>query len=566
MPRICLWFPALCLLLAWFAPAQADVRATVDRQQLALGETLLLNIEASGFKFSQPDLDALERDFDMLGSSQSSQTQWLNGKRSSVTRWSIQLAPRRAGSLQIPPIKVGKETTDSIDIDVSDQPADIAGGNAVDIMIEVELADNTIYVGAQTQMKIKITAGIPANIQVDEPQHDDARIEQVNKVNYQQIRDGQQLRVTEYTYVLIPTRVGELSLAPLNLVAEVPVNQPRSLRRPFMGQSRRVIRRSDELTLNVIPPPDGIDRAHWLPAKKVTLQEQWSKDPATLQVGDSVTRQIAFKAEGALASQLPALFMHDIAGLKFYPDQPKVSDSSDARGISGQRIEKIALVATRAGRFELPALTVAWWDVASNRPMEARLPARVVNVRAAPGTDPAAAVNTTIAATDVGRPLSTAPSPAWYRYSPWWWICGTLVVALAALATLYLRSRRQLTGQQHPQVTPGAEPAARTDESAAFRQLQKACRGEQASTVYRALSHWARSYWGKSLGGINDLKHAGANPQLIEQANALQQQLYGGSAAAGEFCAQSLLDAVIQQRAVNPTYSTPSALPPLYQR
>jgi hypothetical protein len=563
MPRIYSWLAVMCLLLVWTAPAWSEVSTSVDRQELAVGETLVLSIEASGFKFSQPDLSVLDLDFNVLGTSQSSQSQWINGKLSSVTRWSIQLAPKRAGKTSIAPIKVGKEKTRIIEIQVNHQPSQNADQDNIDIMLEAELADNTIYVGAQTQLKIKVSAAIPANIRVDEPQHDAARIEQINKVSYQQVRAGQQLRVTEYTYVMIPTQTGELVLEPLNLVAELAANQPRSLRRPFMGQSRRVIRRSDPLTLNVIPPPDGNDPASWLPAKKVTLKEHWSQDPASLQVGDSVTRTIEFKAEGALASQLPALFMPDIPGLKLYPDQPNASDSSNANGISGQRVEKVALVATRPGRFELPALTVAWWDVDANQAMESRLPARTIEVSPSSQSAEATPDPTAVTTPAQSSPPATPATP-WYRYSQWWWICAVLTIGLAVIGTLYARSRHQLGQLQELPATPSANDTLISNEAEAFEQLQQACHTNRHTDVYSRLLQWARLYWGKKLGGVNELEQVGANRQLVQQATALAQQLYGDGAK-GRYQSQRLLDAVTQQRESNAEQSDKQTLPPLYQ-
>ena len=562
MPRIYLCLPVICLLLGWTVPAHAELRASIDRHELAVGETLVLTIEASGITFSQPDFSILDNDFDTFGTNQSSQSHLVNGKLSSITRWSIQLAPKRAGKTRIPAIKVGKGKTSAIELQVNQQPSQNADQQDIDIMLEATLTDNTIYVGAQTQLIIKVSAATPANIQIDEPKHDDARIEQVNKISYQQVRGSQHFRVTEFTYVVIPTQTGELELEPLTLVAELAINQRRSLRSPFMGQSRRVIRRSETITLNVIPPPADIDATDWLPAQKVTLREQWSKDPATLQVGDSVTRSIEFRADGALASQLPPLFMSDIPGLKFYPDQPSVSDSHNARSISGKRVEKIALVATEPGRVELPAVSVAWWDVNTNRPMEARLPARVIEVSPAPQGAKLAAAPTID--TDATLPQLASPPP-WYRYGPWWWISGALALGLITLGTLYAHTRHRLGSLLQSPVAEPADTARINSETEAFRHLQQACDGNRPSEVYSALLQWARIYWGRGLGGVDELEQAGANPQLVLQATALQQQLYGGFSS-GDYQSPGLLDAVKRQRnSTHPATTSAPILPPLYR-
>jgi hypothetical protein len=70
--------------------------------------------------------------------------------------------------------------------------------------------------------------------------------------------------------------------------------------------------------------------------------------------------------------------------MKVYPDEPAIDDQSSGMFLLGQRVEKFALVPTRAGKFSLPAIRVPWWDVATDQPREAVLPARTIEVLAAP--------------------------------------------------------------------------------------------------------------------------------------------------------------------------------------
>src|SRR3546814_18816879 len=83
MPR---WFTSLaCLLLfaASFA-AQAQVRAWIDRDQVALGETLTLNVETTDAGARAPDWSPPEKDFIVSGNSSSRQVEIVNGRASST--------------------------------------------------------------------------------------------------------------------------------------------------------------------------------------------------------------------------------------------------------------------------------------------------------------------------------------------------------------------------------------------------------------------------------------------------------------------------------------------------
>src|SRR3546814_14982212 len=98
MPR---WYTSLaCLLLfaASFA-AQAQVRAWIDRDQVALGETLTLNVETTDAGARAPDWSPLEKDFIVSGNSSSRQVEIVNGRPSTRMLFAVALQPRLEGLL-----------------------------------------------------------------------------------------------------------------------------------------------------------------------------------------------------------------------------------------------------------------------------------------------------------------------------------------------------------------------------------------------------------------------------------------------------------------------------------
>ena len=58
-----------------------------------------------------PNLTSLEKDFDMLGTVQRTQTSIMNGQTTTTTEWVTTLAPKRIGNLVIPPIQMGAHHT-----------------------------------------------------------------------------------------------------------------------------------------------------------------------------------------------------------------------------------------------------------------------------------------------------------------------------------------------------------------------------------------------------------------------------------------------------------------------
>lgn len=560
------------ILLSWLllsaSPTWSEAIASVDRTEVAMDESFSLILTVSELRvFSQPDLTPLEADFHVLGTSQSSNTSIVNGKLTSSTRWTVQLMPKRPGKTSIPPIEIGKEKTHTIELAVNGQGQGSKATNDDSIVLEAELSENTAYVTAQVILTVRVSMAQSARFQLEEPELDDAMVQQISETSYQQIRGGRRFQVTEYAFAIFPSVTGELVIRPLNLVAEIMANRPRSMFDPMLGQSKRVLRRTEPLTLNVIPAADGIAAADWLPASAVSLTQQWSGDIQQLKVGESITRTIELKAQGVMASQLPPLFLPNVDGLKLYPDQPSASDEQDADGITGKRVERIAIVATKPGRYELPEQQLQWWDVNSNEARSATLAAISFEVEASAAKpviqDNAIAEQPprTVAPT-----LPLEPSRAWYQYRQWWWITALLVLTCLALGLLYLRARRQI---QQPEPTPASEETTpRIDsEAQAYQQLRTACGSGDVQRSYDALQNWCRQYWDMSiLPAFDQLRSAGASERLVAHALELQQRLYGEELeSATPWDSAELLQAVVAQRHHQRKASTEQqGLPPLY--
>ncbi len=571
MPAIVRRVFLLLILLPLATLSWAEATASVDRTELSLNESFTLTISVDGINiFTQPDLSPLETDFHVLGTSQNSRSSIVNGEMNNSTSWVVQLMPKQTGATSIPPITIGDEQTPGIDINVRRQPSNSTAGGDDNIILEAELSDDVVYVTAQVVLTLRVSMAQSARFRLEEPEIDQAIVQELGEASYQRVRSGRRYDVTEYRYAIFPNIPGELVIDPLNLVAEVLSSRPRSMFDPMMGQSKRVLRRTEPLTINVLDIPDGISPSEWLPAASVTLREEWSKDIQQLKVGESTTRTIELKAQGVMAAQLPPLFLPNVDGLKLYSDQPTATDSESSAGIIGKRVERIAVVATRPGRFTIPKQSISWWDVASNSPQLAVLPAVSFEVagaaRPAPGT-----------ATQDSSPQQAAPTSvttaapveqAWYLYRQWWWISALLALACLGALALYLRAQKQLRAAANATFESSAATAPPDSEEQAWQSLRRACKSGEAQTIYPALQHWCQQHWQlASIPGIAELRTAGASEALVVQAKNLEQQLYG-KGCADDWNASALLAAAAGQRADKRQRRDGKAsptLPPLYR-
>ncbi len=111
-------------------------------------------------------------------------------------------------------------------------------------------------------------------------------------------------------HCLFPQQVGLLSIPVLQLDAQVDAG---SFWRDFFGRSLQQVRRKSEaLQIQVTEPPADLGSRHWLPARRLTLQDDWQQHPPTLRVGEPATRTLTLTAEGREVSLNPKLGTYDV--------------------------------------------------------------------------------------------------------------------------------------------------------------------------------------------------------------------------------------------------------------
>jgi hypothetical protein len=144
----------------------------------------------------------------------------------------------------------------------------------------------------------------------------------------------------------------------------------------FPGQSDGPLTLTSEPLSLVVKPLAGNAGGHRLVARKVSLEQQTQLSHSPLRAGDSITRRVLTRAEGAQAMLIPPPPVGEIAGLKRYVQIPNVTPLSDGRGGSsgGQREDSVTYVASAAGHYQLPAIELQWWDAATGEARQAALP------------------------------------------------------------------------------------------------------------------------------------------------------------------------------------------------
>ena len=534
----------LVLLIGFFGTKGVLAEVTsafVDRTTINEGDTikLVIDVKKSG---NEPDLTPLQDDFDVLSQSNSSRINIINGRMDSTNEWIIILSPKHTGKLVIPPLKVGAMQTEPITIKVN--TANTATPNS-DIFLEATIDPEQPYVQSQLIYTVRLYQGVDISSgSLSEPHLDNAIVERLgDDLTFNTVKNGRRYHVTERRYAIFPQASGDFTIPATVFSGQAIVaDRGRSVFDQFFNQggfnadpfgnpfqtTKPLRARSPEIKVNVLPQPKQANGAWWLPAQDLSLTEQWSPNPPVFHVGDSVTRTITLQAKGLTAAQLPDIPENDTADLKRYPDQPVKKTSTKGTTVKSIKVQKIALVPTKAGQVTFPEISIPWWDTKENKAKIATLPARTFTVLPAEGQtaiqNPLPAVqpgttakpdtsesNSNQAAND--KEAIAIPAAAPVTSSNYWrWIALLLFTAWLVTLIGWYRLRRMHSARAKDQAmkVDTKRFGVLTAKHNAFKQ---ACMTNDPKKVKAALLDWASLLWPEK--GIYNLTELAA--QLSDQ-------------------------------------------------
>jgi hypothetical protein len=537
------WMTLVLVLLLGFQASAATLVARVDRSQLRLDETVELTLETGDATvFGKPDLQPLEGLFKVIGTRQLNQLSGVNGETRAITRWLVTLQPRRTGYVVVPPLNMGEAVSEPITLHVT-EPSTSADDLLAPIFIDASLDQEIAYVQAQVVLTLRIyhSVSLYDDSTLSPLQMGDALIERLGEPRtYERDINGVRHGVIEIRYAVFPQRSGDLTIPAQLFSATTVAPAGGDAYGSRFGRSTQV--KSPTIPLTVKPKPaDYPTDVPWLPARSLTLVEAWSPEPDEAQLGEALTRSLMLKADGLTSSQLPPLNATQVEGLRAYPDQPTLSNEFTANGVSGSREQRVALVATRTGELELPAIELVWWNTIDERLERSSLPARTLQVADNPGLQ---------------QPLIEPAQTFEHQDTAllWPWQLSSALLALTTLLGfgLWLRARNQ------PAVvrTVQAGPTPRS----VLEDLKRACLANDSQATRQALDVWAR----QQPETLADL--AERFPQLSDALDGLNGALY--SETGQRWQGEALWQAIQSLPASRETAAEPDAgaLPPLYPR
>ncbi len=553
------------LLLIPTLSLAVQLEAVPDRLRVGLEESFTLDLRADGSVDGEPDLSVLEKDFELLGRSQASQIQVINGDISRTTSWNLALLARSAGRKVIPPLCIADDCSAAVTIDVTPPGQGSSSNNAEELLLEVSTESDTALVQSQLLFKVRLLTRLnflQASLSEPEPAGVEAVVQKLgDDRNYETVHNGLRYRVVERNYAIFPQQSGRLLIPPLRFAAQVAVGG-RGGFDPFNQRTRQLRKHSEQISVDVLPAPDSGGRT-WLPANDLQLEDEWQQKPPRLTVGEPATRTVTLRASGLPAAQLLPLAIEAPEGVKGYPDQPGREDQMNEDGVTGILQQKLALVPTRPGLLRLPEVRVDWWNLRSGSWQQTVIPA--IELEVLPALDsPGVATTPPLEQ----QPADTAIAPQAEPEEPeeagdsgfWPWLCLALATGWLITLVLLVRNRSARNRQR--------QPSSREDETLslkeAHRELRKALGSGDHGQMRSALLCWGAALFpGQKPRNLEELAALCGNP-MQKHLERFNRSLYSRASEPSDV--EELIRAAQQTERDISGGKNVEQLPPLYPR
>jgi hypothetical protein len=373
------------------------------------------------------------------------------------------------------------------------EKGDIIVGQAVHVAVEV-LVPN-YFAGAPQYPQLDIENAI-VTLPEETPQH---RSEQIG---------GESFAGMIRTYVIYPTQPGKFTLPPKEVVVNYAAQPGHPVEARFTLPS---------VSFEATVPPEAAGLDHFLPTTSLTMSQKFDRPLANLKTGDVVNRTVTIDAALLRAMLIPPTVFEAPDGISVYQKQPRVTDIKTDRGdfVKGRRVDSAGYLIRKPGDFDLPAVSIEWWDTRSRKVRTATLSAFHLHA------EPSASVDSELAPeaeTPSATPVAerTLASRLWRAAA-----MAAAPVLLVALWWFWLRLRPVLVArwsrfrEQH-----------RDREAESFGALRRAAKSGNRELTFACLLQWLNRF--QPGDTLDEFLRRNGDHELVREVEALAARLYGG--------------------------------------
>jgi hypothetical protein len=461
--------------------AASQVSASIDKNPVVVNESFVLKVIVDDdVDVNALNTSALLKNFIVGRTSISSQTSMVNLKTTRTTTWSTLLIAKKVGDFTIPSLTIEGIKSQAIRVQVLAKD-DVRAEKQQDLFITSEVSAAEVYVQQQLTLTVKLHfAAELKRGSLTEPSLTGASITQIGKDKEDDtIINGRRYRVIERVYAISPKSSGKFILKSPVFSGEILVPSTRRNNMFSFSETKPVSVIGEEITLTVLPIPDTF-QGTWLPSDLLAIHQNWQPNVTTFKVGDPITRTITLTAAGLSEEQLPILEMDVPKGLKVYPDQAQLHTGMSSGHLVSQKVRNFAIVASKPGEYQLPEISIPWWNTVTNRYQVATIAAQ--NITVLPNSDFESETSTQSKELDTISPPAQTVYITQSSWLQWLFLALWLFTALG----WFITARRAKTAPRNVSETTNKN-------NNAYSLLLVACKKDQGLEVLSLISPWLNS-------------------------------------------------------------------------
>ncbi len=346
---------------------QADVKVSVDNDQITRGErvTMTLRVSGEGGEVKVPPFDEL-CGYSVEGRMQSSKTIITNGKRLQEISLMYDFMPQRSCVIDSFPVSINgvEEKTDPINITVSKMT--ISKTEA--LIVELETQKKSVYVGEPFEMKVlfKERRNVDSlGEYISLPDNKNIWVKSEHKAK-PFVQDEYSIRKTHYA--MSAQQSGKLSLGPLRWDVKVR-SQSRNAWNSWMASTKTRTVFSNELDMEVKELPEGVSLVG-----DMSISASVNKNE--VNAGEALNVSISVKGRANI-EDIEAFDVY-VSGAQAFKEDPKISHYLQDGKYFGTFTQKLVIVADQ--NFTLPSFELRYMDTTTDTVKTIKTEALKINV------------------------------------------------------------------------------------------------------------------------------------------------------------------------------------------
>ena len=346
-----------------------SISLRLESDRIVSGDTVVLEIESVGLD-APIDLGPL-RDIAAIGrETYGTRIAVIEGKVVEVKLRRIEIVPRETGLVIVGPLSAGAVSSNSQSVTVLAEPPPDWSPGPDDLQLVMRVSKADPHVQEEVILDIELAHRHP--LVADEmPVPDLSGLDAVPVHEERRTLDEKAgLRRIAWRYLVWPRRSGALVIPGVSASGEM---QKSRLERGAFSVA------TPPLHLSVRPA--AVDSGGWwLPARGLTLSEEWSQEVQGLNAGDEIVRTITVRAAGVRAVQIPDLAMPPARALAITPLGSERKQRITPQGMQAEAIFRFRVRALSPIPVFPDTIRLPWFDTEAGMARESILPARRINV------------------------------------------------------------------------------------------------------------------------------------------------------------------------------------------